>query len=122
MTLPGTHDSAASVSKYLGGSRCLKGFVLCQDKSITEQLNQGIRTLDLRISGMEDKESGEVSYWTGHSFRLQNLSNIVEEIKAFLSQHPTEFIFLLVKADWSPMNDVRCLCFGGCSMKCCGRS
>ena len=81
---------------------------------------QGIRCLDLRLLAMECKSTGEVEYWTGHSFRLQKLTSIVQEIKAFIEANPKEFIFILIKADWSPMNDIKCCCFGGWSMNMCG--
>ena len=50
---------------------------------------------------------------------MQKLSTIVQEIKSFIEANPTEFIFILIKADWSTGNDIKCCCFGGWSMKLC---
>jgi hypothetical protein len=53
----------------------------CQDKNFTEQLNSGIRYLDLRIAYHE--ESGE--FFTCHGVYCANMTEVMKQIKDFLN-------------------------------------
>jgi len=56
----------------------------CQDKTTKEQLEAGIRYLDLRVAYHE--ESGE--FWTCHGVFCVNMVDVLKEIKEFLSSNP----------------------------------
>jgi hypothetical protein len=111
--LPGTHDSGTyTFDKHKGASpdsdltttiqdKLDKGrllgkltdFVLktvferlcrCQDKNIKQQLEAGVRYLDLRVA--RHKESG--SYWTCHGVFCADMKVIIKDINDFLNENP----------------------------------
>lgn len=86
LTIPGTHETCAT-----GGTIWHQ----CQNSSVTSQLNQGIRVMDLRIGNGMDMYHGS----TGMGI---NLSSVLNEVKNFLNNNPSEFVILSVKDEnWS---------------------
>lgn len=105
LTIPGTHNSAASHLSFCS--------VKCQGASITEQLNHGVRFLDLRVA--------RPFLSTNPAFRLPNsdpcelqivhgrfpvrvpfplkLRAVMSEIHGFLSKHPSEGVLLSIKLE-----------------------
>lgn len=86
--IPGTHDSGALYS-FLGVSG------KCQSYTIGEQLSMGVRFFDIRLQ-LRGSELAVV-----HSFVDQKLSfdAVLEDIKAFLTENPSEFIIISIKED-----------------------
>jgi len=113
VALPGTHDSGTyRFEKALGASpdsdltktiedKLDKGGILssmtdfilknifnrlckCQSKTLKEQMEHGIRYLDLRIA--YHKESS--TFWTCHGVYCVNMTDVMEQIKQFLDQNP----------------------------------
>ena len=89
MSIPGTHDTMTSHDKgFLGG--CSVGAYLCltQDWHLFEQLEHGIRFIDIRIN-----EYGE-------EFRIHHervyldvtLEQVFKILIQFLEEHPTETV------------------------------
>jgi hypothetical protein len=113
LNLPGTHDSAAitpwaRLAPVAPWSR--------QSRSITDQLMNGIRLLDIRISvGKDDK--GNFEFWACHDrieifgwrptslYRFQRLREVLSECDDFLQNHGREFIALSLKIDDSGGHD-----------------
>ena len=97
INLPGTHDSAAIGSRWWP-------FHLwsLQDRSLTEQLNDGVRLLDIRL---KVNPSGNAYYFvTCHGKGLkgaeyQTLESALDECRAFLDSNPSEFIAMLLKVE-----------------------
>ena len=112
---PGTHDSGAFCKEfdftkvvnnhwqqYIGTHvlNCLghgpknfaSGWSKTQSLSIQEQLEHGIRYIDLRIS----KCLGDSCYYIVHSFCGPSLNDILEEIVGFFSKHENECLLLQV--------------------------
>ncbi len=92
LTIPGTHDSGAdygcpdfSYSKY----------AVCQDWTITEQLNKGIRYLDIRLKYNSDE--GQLRIQHGKCYQRDNFGSVLKEIKNFLLTNPTEAIIMRFK-------------------------
>jgi hypothetical protein len=56
----------------------------CQDKSIKEQLEAGIRYLDLRVAFHE--ESG--TYWTCHGVYCVDMKVVIDQVNEFLTTNP----------------------------------
>lgn len=119
--LPGTHDSGTykfdkdkgassdsgltKVSDILDHGRVLgklndmildrifERLCRCQDKSIQEQLEFGIRYVDLRVAYHADSES----FMTCHGVYCVNMMEILTEINDFLSAHPKEILVMEFK-------------------------
>lgn len=117
--LPGTHDSGTyKFDKEMGASpdndltstiqeKLGQGMILgtvtdlilgtiftrlcqCQDKSTREQLNVGIRYLDIRVAFHE--ESGK--YFTCHGVYCVDMAEVMQEISDFLTENPKEIVIL----------------------------
>lgn len=93
LSIPGTHETCAT-----GGTAWHK----CQNNSITDQLNLGVRVLDFRIGDdfqMYHSTTGMGIYFYG----------AITEVANFLKAHPSEFVMVSIKdenwngtqADWS---------------------
>lgn len=107
MSIPGTHDSCA---RY---NRALSYTDKCQEWSVTEQLNNGIRFLDLRLNYNNDDNRDENGF-TGFDIyhgRFQNatfkpswygvidpdrsdVANIYAEMVQWIIANPTEFVLV----------------------------
>jgi len=88
LVIPGTHDSGtATISK-------MKPFAavgLTQNLSIFEQLNRGIRYLDIRMAGTPGATGASIF----HGCLMGDpLANVLQQIATFLNEHPGEFLFL----------------------------
>jgi 1-phosphatidylinositol phosphodiesterase len=98
MSLPGTHDAAAWTrhEKWPG----IKG-VWAQRKTVTEQLNLGVRVLDLRVGYASDLTTlGTTSFigmFHGMVYLDITLEQVLTEVHEWLSQesHSKEFVILL---------------------------
>ena len=99
MSIPGTHDSCtAHVDSYV-----LSAFARCQDMTITEQLNAGIRAFDLRYVWISDKNDFYMYHGYGGVFETYpckdadgnrlSLRAVLSEFSTFLQEHPDEVIF-----------------------------
>jgi hypothetical protein len=62
----------------------------CQDLSISDQLNAGIRYLDLRVAWNESVSG----FYTCHGVYCVELKVILDQIVAFLKQNTKEIVFL----------------------------
>lgn len=89
MSIPGSHDSGATI----GGAAAE-----CQDWSILEQLNAGIRFLDIR-----GRRYGR-RYAIHHGMFFQNLffEDVMAQIISFLEDHPQEVIIMNIQEEYIP--------------------
>ncbi len=114
LVLPGTHNSGAYISDYSvylaknGWTRhvsrlahylaplrhYLNSLILCQNLNITNQLELGIRSFDLRITSFED------SFFVSHTFCCIELREILEQFVKFIATHQSEVILIRAKPDW----------------------
>ncbi|MFJ4920825.1 phosphatidylinositol-specific phospholipase C [Streptomyces sp. NPDC088725] len=92
LTIPGTHDSGATV----GGL-----YVACQETGIAEQLNSGIRFLDVRCRAFEN------AFPIHHEAFYQNLNfdDVLGACRDFLQAHPSETVLMRVKQEYSTESD-----------------
>ena len=88
LSIPGTHDSGAthSIADVAGK---------CQSLGIKEQLNIGVRFLDIRLQLVGD------DFRIVHSFVDQrtDFDDMLEDIVKFIEDNPTEFLFISIKKD-----------------------
>lgn len=97
ISLPGTHDSAATYVQ-------MAFFAKCQTKSISAQLQAGFRYLDIRLAVEKDKlvlTHGSMRCKRGSQLFSANLylEDVLEECRAFLREHPAETILFAVKQE-----------------------
>lgn len=92
MTIPGTHDSGATK----GGL-----YVACQNTAIAEQLDSGIRFLDVRC-----RVTGG-SFAIHHAAFFQDLmfGDVLVACWNFLAAHPSETVLMRVKQEYSTESD-----------------
>ena len=84
LTIPGTHDSYAYEPTAIP-------FVQTQEWNVTQQLERGIRYLDIRIG------SDDLGIYHGIVYLNAQWSDVVHELRSFLAQYPSEVILLRIK-------------------------
>ncbi|MEU8709331.1 phosphatidylinositol-specific phospholipase C [Streptomyces sp. NPDC048565] len=92
LTIPGTHDSGAR----FGGP-----WTECQNTTVAEQLDSGIRFLDIRC-----RVSGD-AYAIHHGAYYQNLNfdDVLGACRDFLGRQPSETVLMRVKQEYSEESD-----------------
>ena len=93
INMPGSHDTMALYSiADLAGQ--------CQSLSLHDQLNLGVRFLDIRLKEDHDKLKAV------HGFIDQKVSfeKITKTIEEFIDKNPSEFIIMSVKEEADPSN------------------
>jgi hypothetical protein len=87
ITIPGTHESGTAGGNTEMGTRC-------QNLTIEDQLNFGVRFFDLRVRPYEDEKDLGIF----HNRYTQNLwlgKQVLPWIKTFLENNPDECVILL---------------------------
>lgn len=96
INIPGTHDSCARFIDF-------KFFSKCQNLSIYEQLNSGIRFLDIRVekTGNKLKTVHSITDCRKAPFSRKKLyiDDVISDCKRFLSENPSETIIFCLKRD-----------------------
>lgn len=96
INLPGTHDSCTCCVQFAFLAKC-------QKMNITQQLNAGIRYLDIRVEkdGEKLKLVHDVADCKnpGNTRHKLYLEDIISDCKNFLTQNPTETILFCYKRD-----------------------
>ena len=96
INLPGTHDSCSKKVQF-------SYFSKCQSLSIFEQLNIGIRFIDVRVekTGNKLKTVHGIAdcYKPGERKASLMLEDVIADCKAFLKTNPTESVFFCLKRD-----------------------
>ena len=88
ITIPATHDSCAN--KDLLG---LSSISSTQDLDLRQQLEAGVRSLDIRIHERGD----EYGIYHGPVYMDITLDDVVDICRAFLEENPSEFIMLFIQ-------------------------
>lgn len=97
LSIPGTHNSAAC--------RTALPSVQCQGDSVTEQLNHGVRFLDVRVGRMLVGSGGDLQVIHGKfpvkiPFPLK-LEDTLDEVYQFLQHNPSETVIVSIKQEGS---------------------
>lgn len=98
LAIPGTHNSAACHTALPS--------VQCQGKSVTDQLNHGVRFLDIRVSKLFMKEGDEAKdlqvihgkFPVKIPFPLK-LTSVLDEVYDFLKDHKSETVIVSLKQE-----------------------
>ena len=101
LTIPGTHDSCTE--------NIALGFVMrCQDTSISEQLENGYRYLDLRVAVDEGEDGDSIKlvhnfancHTEGNLFSgYLHLQDVTADLYKFLQTHPKETVIVNIKIE-----------------------
>lgn len=97
--IPHTHNSGTKDSLTFSSKFCWL-WSKCQNKTILEQLNMGVRAFDFRLRIYQNE------VYISHTL-VSNLKflDVMLILKSFLKKNPTEFIFLFIKPDWPTRNN-----------------
>ncbi len=93
INIPGSHDTLARTS--IGD---LSG--RCQSLSLNDQLNLGIRFLDIRLK----LENNVLEGYHGFIDQNINFTNVTHTVEQFLNKHPSETIIMSIKEEVDSSN------------------
>jgi 1-phosphatidylinositol phosphodiesterase len=96
LSIPGTHDSGARFESVSGTTKC-------QNLSISDQLNAGVRFLDIRCRHLSDA----FAIYHGSVYEKMNFDDVLEATIGFLDSNPTECVIMSVKEEYTPFGDTR---------------
>ncbi|WP_316845732.1 phosphatidylinositol-specific phospholipase C [Pedobacter psychrodurus] len=96
ISIPGTHDSGAMIEPVAGTAKC-------QNLSIADQLNAGVRYLDIRCRHIDNA----FAIHHGAIYQNLNFNDVLNACINFLNSHPTEAIIMSVKEEHTPSNNTR---------------
>lgn len=123
LTLPKTHDSGAyqitfdhyapgqtkifSILFLLGSQfRCIRttiqNWTVSQSAKVQEQLSLGIRNFDLRLTYCPFDEQ----FYISHTYYCEKASDVLDQIKAFLKDKPSEVVVLNITPDYEHRMDL----------------
>ena len=96
MTIPGTHDTAANFRN----SHLCTIFCWCQNLSIPEQLDSGVRFLDIRLNHYHNmlRITHEFIYLN------MNFSDVLDEIGEFFKKGPKETIVMRYREEYKDID------------------
>lgn len=103
ITMPGTHDSCARKFKTnIFTDATVTSISKCQNLNITEQLDAGIRFLDVRCECDSSTLSvktvhGSADCWNGDDYYY--LDYVFQDVYNWLSNHPSETVLISIKED-----------------------
>jgi len=94
LSLPGTHDTMS----FYGGDK-----VITQSLSLPNQLESGIRVLDIRCRHISDV----FAIHHGAVFQNAFFGDVLNDVVAFLRTHKGEAVFMRVMEEFKPSNTTR---------------
>jgi len=96
LSIPGTHDSGALYEPVSGTAKC-------QNLTIAQQLNAGVRFLDVRCRHIDNG----FAIHHGAIYQNLNFADVRNACLAFLNANPTECIIMSIKEEHTPSNNTR---------------
>lgn len=96
LTIPGAHDSGARYEPISGTAKC-------QDLSIAEQLEIGVRYLDIRLRHVDDA----LVVHHGPVYQQLNFDDVLVQVTGFLSANPSEVVIMEVSEEYTSTNITR---------------
>jgi 1-phosphatidylinositol phosphodiesterase len=94
LSIPGTHDAGALYEPWRGTTRC-------QSRTISEQLGDGVRFLDIRCRDVR----GKFQIYHGSVDQRLSFAGVLGHCFDFLQAHTREFIIMSVKEEATPVGD-----------------
>ncbi|MGV8973767.1 phosphatidylinositol-specific phospholipase C domain-containing protein [Lactococcus lactis] len=101
LSIPGSHESCATEGVKIPIVN--KDYGKCQEYSVNEQLNMGVRFLDIRCKSSDDGSNLAIH----HGSIYQNLmfGDVLNQCQNFLRNHPGETILMRIKQEHSSVSD-----------------
>ena len=97
LSIPGTHETMA-----LHG---VAGYAQCQDMSLEEQFNLGVRYLDIRCRYVGEGDDVSFAIHHGSIYQKKMFGDVLNDVESFLEDHPSETIFMRIKQEYSEVGD-----------------
>lgn len=95
-SIPGTHDSGARVEPFPGTAKC-------QNLTIGDQLNAGVRFLDIRCRHINDA----FAIHHGQVYQNLNFNDVLTATLGFLDANPGETVIMSVKEEYDATGNTR---------------
>lgn len=95
-SIPGTHDSGARFEPVSGTAKC-------QNLTIADQLNAGIRFLDIRCRHLDNA----FTIHHGSVYQNINFADVLNDTIGFLNANPGETVIMSVKEEHTPSGTTR---------------
>lgn len=89
IALPGTHDSGATRDFFIPAT------ARCQWMSISNQLNAGVRYMDIRLT----RVNGKIDVYHGPAYQGLSFEDVVTDVLQFLEQNPSETLIMCIKEE-----------------------
>lgn len=104
LSIPGTHDSMTYKGDLASGADTAQ----CQVMNLEQQLEAGIRALDIRLAHYENISTGKDSFAVFHGMFYQgsNFDDVLTTVQAFLELHPNETVLMRVKEEDPSMGKI----------------
>ncbi len=95
-SIPGTHDSGALVEPVSGTAKC-------QNLSLGDQLNAGVRFLDIRCRHLNNA----FAIHHGSVYQNMNFDDVINAVTGFLNSNPGESVIMSVKEEHTASGNTR---------------
>jgi 1-phosphatidylinositol phosphodiesterase len=96
LTIPGTHDSGATHEHFGGTAKC-------QNLTVRDQLDIGVRYLDIRLRHYGDS----LVVHHGSVYQHLNFNDVLIQVTDFLEENPSEVVMMEVSQEYTPDNNTR---------------
>lgn len=96
LSIPGSHDTMALFEPFPGTTRC-------QDLSLADQFNAGVRFVDIRCRHVNNA----FAIYHGRIDQKASFDDVLHACTNFLSGHPGECIIMSVKEEYTPDGNTR---------------
>ncbi len=96
VSIPGTHDTMALYEPVAGTAKC-------QNLNLTDQLNAGVRFLDIRCRHFNNA----FAIHHGSVYQNANFDDVLNAVTAFLNAHPSEAVIMSIKEEHTASGNTR---------------
>lgn len=96
ISIPGTHDTCALHESW-------PDTAICQGATIPQQLNFGVRLLDIRCRHVHDA----FAIYHGSASQKLTFADVLQRVTAFLKSNPTECVLMSVKEEYKAEGNTR---------------
>ncbi|MCW2119920.1 phosphatidylinositol-specific phospholipase C [Flavobacterium sp. 7A] len=96
ISIPGTHESCALAEPIWAF-----GFAKCQNWELTEQLEKGVRYLDIRAEAIEESKGNYLTIKHGSAQQKIDFNGVLKLLTTFLESNPSETILMQLKQESS---------------------
>merc|ERR1711935_812067 len=95
MSIPGTHETMAI------GSSSAFGIDKCQTLSLEQQLDAGVRAIDIRVK-YDRQGVCELDIYHGNHYQNRNWDYVVQTLEQWIRRNPTEFVLVFAQHENAP--------------------